>query len=110
MSARACLNCGAVLAGPYCVACGQHDLALQRPFTALAGDFFEAAFNLESRALRTLVLMLALPGLVTRRYLDGHRARYVGPVKMYLLLTFLFFVVLNLSGIGLLVIAPEDEG
>jgi hypothetical protein len=110
MAAKSCLNCGAELRGSYCAACGQKDVALHRPFHALAGELLESAFNFESRTWQTLTLLLALPGLVTRRYVAGQRARYIGPVKAYAFLTFVFFVVLNLSGIALVAVESDPQG
>jgi hypothetical protein len=105
-----CLNCDAALSGPFCSACGQRELELQRPFFALAGDVLGAAFNFDSRAWRTLGLALIAPGLVARRYVDGKRASYVGPANLYALATFVFFVVLSVSEVGLVVLLPDANG
>ncbi|HEY0015838.1 MAG TPA: DUF3667 domain-containing protein [Longimicrobium sp.] len=89
----ACENCGTVLAGRYCHACGQ---AAERPTTTVRGFARHAAADLtslDSRILRTLALLLARPGRLTREYLDGRRIRYTQPLQVYLGAAAAFFFV-----------------
>jgi Protein of unknown function (DUF3667) len=88
-----CLNCGAPMLGPFCYSCGQDTKSLVRNFSALAADFFDAVFNLDSRFFHTIGPLLFQPGFLTMEYLAGRRARYVSPVRLYFvisLVTFLF--------------------
>jgi hypothetical protein len=88
-----CLNCGAPMLGPFCCSCGQDTKTLVRNFSALAADFFDAVFNLDSRFFHTIGPLLFQPGFLTMEYLAGRRARYVSPVRLYFvisLVTFLF--------------------
>jgi hypothetical protein len=102
---RACLNCGTPLAGPYCAACGQK-AHLHRSLRAFGGDMISGLFNFEGKIWRTLPMLAWCPGDLTRRYVDGERARYVSPVALYLFSVFAMFAVINLNG-G---IAPSTEG
>jgi hypothetical protein len=89
-----CRNCGAEVPGRFCGTCGQERARdLHVPFRRLAGEAIAEAFTLDSRLGRTLGPLLLRPGEVTRAYLDGRRARYTSPVKLYLVLSFLFFAV-----------------
>ena len=39
-------------------------------------------------------MLLFRPGKLIRSYIDGHRARYVAPVPLFLMVIFLMFFVL----------------
>lgn len=89
----ACENCGAGLGGPFCHACGQ---AAEPPTASVRAFASQAAAdltNLDSRLLRTLGLLLARPGRLTREYLDGRRVRYTQPLQLYLGAAAAFFFV-----------------
>ncbi|MBI1366269.1 MAG: DUF3667 domain-containing protein [Alphaproteobacteria bacterium] len=63
----------------------------------LARDFAEDTFGFDSRMWRTLGLMAAKPGHVPRDYAHGRRSRYTPPVRLFLVVSFLFFLVLSLT-------------
>lgn len=88
-----CKNCGTALAARYCPQCGQRDIDLQRPFFALFRDLLYETFDLDGRAARTIVTMFVHPGVLTARFLDGHRRQYTPPVRLYLVVSVLFFLV-----------------
>lgn len=88
-----CDNCGARVEARYCGACGQK---LEAPvhslwhFTQLAAEDLTHA---DSRLWRTLGALLFKPGFLTREFLAGRRARYLPPLRLYLVLSVAFFVV-----------------
>ena len=94
---RNCLNCGTVLTGPYCSACGQK-AHVHRSLKAFMGDFIAGLMNFEGKFWRTLPMLAWCPGDLTRRYIAGERARFISPVALYLFSVFLMFAVLNLTG------------
>ncbi|MGF1511785.1 MAG: DUF3667 domain-containing protein [Myxococcota bacterium] len=94
---QCCRNCEAPLVGPYCAECGQKDAEVARPFTSLLADFFESTFSLDSRVARTAVLLLAFPGRLTRAYFDGQRARYLPPLRLFLVGSLMFFAILGVT-------------
>lgn len=57
-----CLNCGAVLAGPYCAQCGQRDMPPRPSFFRLLDEVTASLFHADSRLWRTLGLLLFNPG------------------------------------------------
>ena len=89
----ACLNCGATLRGQYCGQCGQRARSRLISLYELLRDAFGDLFELDSRLWQTLLPLLARPGHLTADYLQGRRARYMPPFRMYLVLSLLFFVV-----------------
>jgi hypothetical protein len=92
-----CLNCGKKLAGPYCYACGQK-AHVHRSVRGFLQDFIQGLFNFEGKIWRTLPMLAWCPGIMTRRYIAGERARFVSPVALYLFTVFAMFAVLNLTG------------
>ena len=93
----ACRNCGARLAGPFCAACGQKS-RVHRSLATFLHDMIQGLFNFEGKIWRTLPMLAWRPGEMTRRYIDGQRARFVSPVALYLFTVFLMFAVLNFTG------------
>jgi hypothetical protein len=93
----ACLNCGAVLAGPYCHECGQH-AHVHRTLGAFFHDFLHGVFHFEGKIWRTLPLLVWRPGKLTREYIDGRRASYVSPIALFLFVTFIAFALVHLVG------------
>jgi hypothetical protein len=88
-----CLNCGAHLRGQYCANCGQRGSSRLISLWELIRDAFGDLFELDSRLWRTLVPLMIRPGRLTHDYLQGRRARYMPPFRMYLVLSLLFFLV-----------------
>lgn len=91
--ARNCLNCGSNLRGQYCGQCGQRSRNRLISLWELVSDAFGDLFELDSRLWRTLVPLVIRPGQLTHNYLQGKRARFMPPFRMYLVLSLIFFVV-----------------
>jgi hypothetical protein len=92
-----CLNCGAELAGPFCHECGQH-AHVHRTLSAFFHDFLHGVLHFEGKIWRTLPMLAWRPGELTRRYIDGQRARFVSPIALFLFCVFLTFAVMELTG------------
>ncbi|MEA3015801.1 MAG: hypothetical protein QOI38_523, partial [Sphingomonadales bacterium] len=69
-----CLNCGAPLAGHFCHACGQ-PAHIHRTVAAWWHDLAHGVLHFEGKIWRTLPMLAWHPGRLTRRYIDGERAR-----------------------------------
>lgn len=91
-----CLNCGEDLVGPYCVACGQRDGSL----AVTVGDFLREAldnlFSFDSRLWRTLRPLILRPGFLTVEFWQGRRAKYLPPLRLYLFISFVCFMLVSL--------------
>tara|TARA_R110000744_G_scaffold249067_1_gene365325 strand:+ start:255 stop:1352 length:1098 start_codon:yes stop_codon:yes gene_type:complete len=104
-----CLNCGKALEGNYCPNCGQSTQSLRRPFWALLGESVETLFSIDGRIARTLPDLLIHPGRMTRAYLDGKRARFIPPFRLYVFASLVFFVLLPLLMGQRIAFMPEVE-
>lgn len=102
---RACLNCGTELVGSHCHACGQRG-HLHKTFGAFFHDLLHGVLHFEGKTWHTLPLLAWRPGQLTRRYIDGERARFVSPMALFLFSVFLMFAVFQLTGLS----APTDFG
>ncbi len=91
--ARACLNCDAPLVGAYCSACGQRDERQLHSIGHFMAAGFESLTHADSRFWRTIGHLVAHPGHLTREFLAGRRARYLHPVRLYLIVSVVFFLV-----------------
>ena len=87
-----CLNCGATLAGEFCHACGQPS-HISRKLADVGHDFLHGVLHFDTKAWKTLPLLFFRPGTLTRRYILGERARFIGPVALFLFTVFLMFFV-----------------
>jgi len=94
IAVKKCLNCGEILTGKYCLACGQKDINLQRPFWVLLSDTMGDLFSFDSRFFGTLFPLFFRPGYITRAYNRGRRMRYVPPFRLYLVISVIFFLLL----------------
>lgn len=90
---RLCKNCSQPLTGQYCNLCGQRDrsrmISLWELFRDLVGDLFE----LDSRLWRSVLPLLFRPGQLTQDYLAGRQVRYTPPLRMYIVISIVFFVI-----------------
>jgi len=91
-----CGNCGAQLNGAYCSQCGQSG-HLHRSLLHLAEEFLHGVLHFDAKGYRTLPLLVGRPGVLTRRYIDGQRTRYVSPLALFLFCMFLMFFVFSLA-------------
>lgn len=92
-----CANCGAERSGPYCSRCGQNDRDYQRALPPLVSELLREAFELDSRLVRTLKLLLFQPGALALEFSNNRRASYVSPIRLYLFTSILFFFFLSLG-------------
>ncbi|MCW3846605.1 DUF3667 domain-containing protein [Sphingomonas sp. LB-2] len=98
-----CLNCGTALIGPHCHRCGQSG-HVHRTLSGMGHDILHGVFHFDGKLWHTLPLLAWRPGELTRRYIEGERARFVSPVALFLFSIFAMFAVFSWAGIS----APTD--
>jgi Protein of unknown function (DUF3667) len=89
----ACLNCDTPLSGPFCSSCGQRDIPPYPSTRELAIDAFWELSGWDGRFASTVRALVRQPGLLTREFLEGRRARYISPLRLYLLASLAYFLV-----------------
>lgn len=88
-----CPSCRADITGLYCSACGEKQLSSQDfSVSRIFGDAVSAAVNLDSKLWLSLRTILFKPGVITKDYFSGRRNPYLGPFKLFLIASILFFI------------------
>lgn len=90
-----CLNCNAPVTGNFCANCGQDTKEIRRPFFYLLKDAVRAVFELDGRAWLTLFYLFTRPGFLTREYVSGRRASYTPPLRLFLVISISFFLIVS---------------
>jgi hypothetical protein len=94
-----CPNCSTALIGPHCHQCGQ-SAHIHRSLSGMAHEILHGVFHFEGKLWRTLPLLAWRPGDLTRRYIEGERARFVSPMAIFLFSVFAMFAAFSWAGIG----------
>ncbi|MGZ3754150.1 MAG: DUF3667 domain-containing protein [Mucilaginibacter sp.] len=88
-----CLNCGATLHGKFCHVCGQENLEIKESFGHMMSHAISDYFHFDDQFFHTLKPLLFKPGKLTVEYMAGKRASYLHPVKMYIFISLIFFLL-----------------
>jgi hypothetical protein len=91
-----CENCGTELRGHYCSNCGQAAIDYRRSFRHVIVDVLDSFLNWDSKFVRTIGLLLWRPGWLTNQFVDGRRVRFLHPLRLYLLVSIVFFLCAKL--------------
>lgn len=89
-----CANCGTVLSGAYCHACGQSS-HIHRSLLHMLEEVLHGIFHFDTKAWRTIPALILRPGHLTKDYIEGKRTSYVSPLALFLFLIFLMFFVFS---------------
>lgn len=103
-----CASCHAPLMGPFCAACGQPRDTAHRSVAHLLKGLIEDIASFDSRILRTARAMMLQPGELTRAFHEGRTQPYVPPVRLYLFVSLLFFLILSVTGLAPMQFATEQ--
>lgn len=92
-----CKNCETEFKGNYCPNCGQSIREFDKPIRFLVVDLMGNMFAFDTRFWKSLVSLIIRPGTFTSDYLNGHRARYMPPFRLYVFISFIFFLILSFN-------------
>lgn len=88
-----CENCGAPLAGEFCSQCGQHAIDYRRSIFRVVLDAADSFLNWDTKFLHSMNQLLIHPWQLTNDFNAGRRARYVHPLRLYLIASIVFFLL-----------------
>ncbi|MCE2713734.1 MAG: DUF3667 domain-containing protein [Acidibacter sp.] len=91
-----CLNCDAPLTGAFCASCGQRHVSRPPTVARLIEDTLETLTHADSRLWVTLRYLMTKPGVLTRDYFAGRRNSYLPPIRLYLIISVVFFLLASL--------------
>jgi len=87
-----CLNCGTEVPERYCTHCGQENAVPHESFGHLVKHFVGDVLHYDSQFLQTISYLLFRPGRLTKEYMAGRRVAFVNPIKLYIFISFVFFL------------------
>jgi len=87
-----CLNCGTEVTGRFCQQCGQENVEVKESFFQLLIHFVEDLTHFDGKLWKTVKLLLFKPGSLTKLYIEGKRASYIHPIRMYIFVSAVFFL------------------
>ena len=90
---KTCLNCGATVEERFCTRCGQENLEPKESVGHLIRHFFEDITHFDGKFFVTVKDLIIRPGFLTREYVAGRRVSYLNPIRMYIFISAVFFVV-----------------
>lgn len=93
-SDKTCLNCGFQVEEQYCSRCGQENTEPRESLGHLIGHFLSDITHYDSKFLTSLRDLVVKPGFLTKEYNAGRRASYLNPIRMYVFISAVFFIVL----------------
>jgi len=88
-----CENCGAPLTGEFCSQCGQHAIDYRRSIFRVVLDAADSFLNWDTKFLHSMNQLLIHPWQLTNDFNAGKRARYVHPLRLYLIASIVFFLL-----------------
>src|SRR6476659_3350554 len=88
-----CENCGTPLTGEFCSACGQHAVDYRRSLWRVLIDAADSFLNWDTKFLASIWILLTKPWRLTNDFNAGRRARYVHPLRLYLIASIVFFLL-----------------
>ena len=88
-----CENCGAPLTGEFCSQCGQHAIDYRRSIFRVLLDAADSFLNWDTKFLHSVNQLLIHPWQLTNDFNAGRRARYVHPLRLYLIGSIVFFLL-----------------
>jgi len=78
----------------FCPACGQSVKVFSRPWFEIARELLVETLDFDGRMFHSMRLLLTRPGFLSQEYNSGKRVAYTSPIRIYLVISLLFFLVL----------------
>ena len=90
---KVCLNCKTELLGRFCHVCGQENIEPKETVWGLITHFFHDITHFDGKFFDTAKWLIRRPGFLSREYVNGRRASYLNPVRMYVFTSAFFFIL-----------------
>jgi hypothetical protein len=91
-----CQNCNTHFIGHYCPNCGQSVKEFDRPFSFVFYNFVGDIFTFDTRFFNTFLQLIFHPGKLTSEFFAGRRVRYAPPFRVFIFMSFLLFLLLQI--------------
>jgi hypothetical protein len=104
-----CKNCGAEVNDKFCASCGQRINVKRITFREGWNDFWARVYGFDGMLPRTLRDLTLRPGFVAKKYIDGNRVSYYGPVGYFFLMLTLYLLLMSLLDVDFRDIMKESQ-
>lgn len=91
-----CINCDKEVSEKYCSNCGQRTDVKRITFREGWYDFWARIYGFDGMFPRTLRDLTIRPGEAARKYIEGNRALYYGPVGYFFLMITVFLLFMSI--------------
>ena len=111
MSESRCKNCAGPLTAraDFCPSCGQSVKAISRPWLEFAREMLAELIDFDGRMMVSMRLLMTRPGFLSYEYVNGRRVAYTSPIRIYIVVSLVFFLVLPLILPGSSIASPDHE-
>ncbi|HEX5626146.1 MAG TPA: DUF3667 domain-containing protein [Saprospiraceae bacterium] len=98
---QVCGNCGHrfELDEHFCPKCGQENHSPNQPIRHYLSELVETLLHLDSKFFSTVATMVRHPGKTTLEYNENKRARYMPPVRLYIFVSLVFFLLVRVPSL-----------
>lgn len=92
-----CKNCQSALPknSQFCMHCGQNTRSLNKPLQTTLREAAHELLDIDGRLWLTLRTLLGQPGKLTHDFNLGKRVKYTPPLRLYLAISIIFFVIFS---------------
>ena len=81
----------------FCPNCGQENHIKRVSVTMLVSDFSSTYFSFDSKLFSSLKYLLIKPSFLSMEYLNGKIEAYLRPIRMYIFISFAFFLLNSIT-------------
>ncbi|MFD2909917.1 DUF3667 domain-containing protein [Flavobacterium ardleyense] len=94
-----CLNCNTSLdiSEKYCHSCGQLNSTKKLTIRDFFEEFFSNFYAYDSRLRNSIIYIFTKPGVLAREFNEGKHQKFANPFRLFLSVSLVLFVVINLS-------------
>jgi hypothetical protein len=96
-----CINCSTSTSEKFCPNCGQRQEVKQLSFKEGWNDFWARIYGFDGMFPRTLRDLTLHPGEASKKYIEGNRIAYYGPVGYFFLMITLLYIVASLLNVDI---------
>jgi hypothetical protein len=107
VDAEPCRNCGTVYFGNFCNECGQEAYTGAPTTLGFIYEFLTRNLFERGKVHRTMWQLVRHPGGLTVDFLEGRRQRFIRPVRLYFILSVMYFLLLSFQNSTMMKIAVE---
>lgn len=79
----------------FCAHCGQSTRSSRVDFKHLVTEALGGLYSFDGKNWNTAITLISRPGLITKHFIEGKLARYAHPIRLYLFVSFVFFIILK---------------